>query len=155
VPVLRTASRLVLSATVLAALIAPRHGFSQEIAQQSTVPLPEIRVISTTPLPPPRRTPARRAAGAAAAAPAAPATPAPAEATSRVEPGAVESDKIPSNVQTLSAADFDSATSPDLLSALSRSFNPFADANGNIFVVPGDLGQKPVRPALLRLRHFL
>jgi hypothetical protein len=34
-------------------------------------------------------------------------------------PGALEADKIPSNVQTLSATDFSHATTPDLLQDLS------------------------------------
>jgi iron complex outermembrane receptor protein len=60
--------------------------------------------------------PARRTA-----APAAPA-PAPAEATATTPvPGAVEQDKIPSNVQTAGAPDFEYSKTPDLLQSMVRA----------------------------------
>lgn len=50
-------------------------------------------------------------------------------------PGAVPADKVPANVQTLSAADFDTTVSPDLLNALARSVPGVALSNqtGNEF----------------------
>jgi iron complex outermembrane recepter protein len=59
----------------------------------SAATLPEIRVIGTSPVPPPRQAPRPAAATGGRAAPA---TPTP---TVAAEPGAVELDKIPSNVQ--------------------------------------------------------
>jgi iron complex outermembrane recepter protein len=93
----------------------------------SGVSLPEIHVIGTTPLPPPQRV--TRPAAAATAAPAAENAVAPAE------PGAVDRDKIPSNVQVMTAPDFDHATTPDLLQAMSRALPGVAlsDQTGNQF----------------------
>src|SRR5690242_12415051 len=104
-------------AAVLA--VAPRTVAAQDASSSSATKLPEIHVIATTPVaPPPRRAPARVAGGAAparrTAAPAAPA-PAPAEATTTTPiPGAVEQDKIPSNIQTVGAPDFSYTVTPDL-----------------------------------------
>ena len=53
--------------------------------------------------------------------PAPPVTAATAAATQpAAEPGAVNRDKVPTNVQTLSSSDFDRATAPNLLDALAR-----------------------------------
>ena len=103
----------------------------------STTNLPEIHVIATTPVAPPR-VPPRAPAAAAAPTPArttvrAPApgpapTPAPAPAAAaapetvpKAVPGAVELDKIPSNVQTVGASAFDGTKAPDLLQSLDRA----------------------------------
>ena len=117
-----------LSATLVAAVIVPGTAAAQQTAGQtadsSAASLPEIHVIATTPAaPPPRPAPA-----AAAAAPA-PSTAAPAQ------PGVVDQDKIPSNVQTLSAADFSYMTTPDLLQAMERALPGVAlsDQTGNQF----------------------
>jgi iron complex outermembrane receptor protein len=93
----------------------------------NTTTLPEIHVIATTPVAPPRRvTPPATAASNAAPAAAVP-TPA--------EPGAIDQDKIPANVQTLSASDFDHATAPNLLDAMARGLPGVAlsDQTGNEF----------------------
>ena len=83
----------------------------------STTALPEIRVIATTPVAPPRVTPR-----APAAAPTPAATPtAAAEAAPKAVPGAVELDKIPSNVVTVGASAFDGTKAPDLLQSLDRA----------------------------------
>ena len=86
----------------------------------STTTLPEIRVIATTPVAPPRTTPRAPAAAAPtpAAAPTAAAAP---ETASNAVPGAVELDKIPSNVQTVGASAFDGTKAPDLLQSLDRA----------------------------------
>ena len=77
----------------------------------------------------PRRSAPKRRRVAAAAAPA------PRQNQPPAEPGVVDADKVPANVQTLSAADFDKTTTPDLLNALSRSLPGIAlsDQTGNEF----------------------
>jgi iron complex outermembrane recepter protein len=101
-------------------------------AQQATsaqdagaVTLPEIRVIPTTPVAPPSK-PAPPAAGPPAAAENAPA---------RAEPGVVDRDKIPSNVQVLTAPDFSHTVTPDILQAMERALPGVAlsDQTGNQF----------------------
>src|SRR5580704_12506153 len=105
-----------------AAPIALLMAWSVAAAQESPNPagssgttLPEIRVIATTPVAPPR-VPAR----ALATAPA-PAAPTAAETAPKAVPGAVELDKIPSNVQTVGAPAFDGTKAPDLLQSLDRA----------------------------------
>ena len=83
------------------------------------VKLPQIQVIATTPVAPPARTAPARPSSRAVAAPAAPA---PSEATfAKPIPGAVEQDKIPSNVQTAGAPDFSYTVAPDLLQSMVRA----------------------------------
>ena len=122
------AFRALLRAVSVAAVMAPGIAAAQRTAGQSAdssaASLPEIHVIATTPVaPPPRAKPA------AAAAALAPSTAAPAQ------PGVVDQDKIPSNVQTLSAADFSYMTTPDLLQAMERALPGVAlsDQTGNQF----------------------
>jgi iron complex outermembrane recepter protein len=100
---------------------------STATADSSAVKLPEIRVIATTPVAPPPR-PAPPAASAAA-----PASPQP--AATPAEPGAVDLDKIPANVQVMSASDFDHSTAPDLLQAMARGLPgvSLGDQTGNQF----------------------
>ena len=85
----------------------------------STTSLPEIRVIATTPVAPPRTTP--RAPAAAPTPAATPTAAAVTETASIAVPGAVELDKIPSNVQTVGASAFDGTKAPDLLQSLDRA----------------------------------
>src|SRR5262249_56591652 len=76
------------------------------------------------------------------APPAAPG-PAPASATSAApatgfaapDPSLIDRDKVPSNVQTMPASDFDHAKSPDLLDAMVRSLPgvSLGDQTGNEF----------------------
>jgi iron complex outermembrane recepter protein len=129
-----------------AALVAQRNA----LAQSNTLPLPQINIIGTTPLPPPRHQapkrpvprvaherPLGRPVVAAPRRPEAPPLPVPAQAASTVpaEPGAVPADEVPSDVQTVSAAALNPAISPDLLDALSRSLPGVALSNqtGNEF----------------------
>jgi iron complex outermembrane receptor protein len=95
---------------------------SSSSGSSSATKLPEIHVIATTPVAPPARpAPAARPSGRAVAAPAA-AAPAPAEATTaKPIPGVVEQDKIPSNVQTAGASDFEYSKTPDLLQSMVRA----------------------------------
>ncbi len=131
--------RFALAAIAFAALIACEPVFAQDSGQA----LPQINVIGTTPLPPPRRPrqPPHRAVAARPAHGAASATTAPAQsapaagAPAQAVPGAVDRDKIPSNVQVVPAAAFDQATAPDLLSAMVRALPGVAlsDQTGNPF----------------------
>jgi iron complex outermembrane recepter protein len=121
------AYRTLLGAALVAAAMAPRAAVAQQSrgTDGNTVPLPEIRIIATTPVPPPR--PASRPAAATTA-------PAPNNATP-AEPGAIDRDKVPANVQTLTAAAFDHAVAPNLLDALARGLPGVAlgDQTGNQF----------------------
>jgi iron complex outermembrane receptor protein len=111
-------------ATVMAPGIVAAQQTSSSSADSGAATLPEIRVIATTPVAPPPR--AKPAAAAAATA----------ESTAAVaQPGVVDQDKIPSNVQTLSAADFSYMTTPDLLQAMERALPGVAlsDQTGNQF----------------------
>ena len=58
-----------------------------------------------------------------------------ASASPPAQPCAVDRDKIPANVQVLTAADFDHATAPDLLQAMERALPGVAlgDQTGNQF----------------------
>ena len=101
----------------------------------STTSLPEIRVIATTPVAPPRTTPrAPAAAPTPAATPTAAAAP---ETASNAVPGAVELDKIPSNVQTVGASAFDGTKAPDLLQSLDRALPgvSLSSQTGNDFLL--------------------
>jgi iron complex outermembrane recepter protein len=124
--VIRRSFRGSLCALSTALAIGPGDVAAQDASSSSgsssTTKLPEIHVIATTPVAPPTRTaPAARPSGRAVAAPAVPA-PAPAEATvAKPIPGAVEQDKIPSNVQTAGAPDFSYTVTPDLLQSMVRA----------------------------------
>src|SRR5208283_892944 len=124
----RAVYRALLGAGCFATVMAPGIVAAQQTAGPSAdsgaATLPEIRVIATTPVAPPPR--AKPAAAAAATA----------ESTAAVaQPGVVDQDKIPSNVQTLSAADFSYMTTPDLLQAMERALPGVAlsDQTGNQF----------------------
>ncbi len=117
--------RLTSVAAAMAPGIVAAQQTSSPTADSSASTLPEIRVIGATPLPPPRP----------ATAPTAPAA-VPAETVAKPpEPGAIDRDKVPTNVQTLSAPDFDHATSPSLLDAMARGLPGVAlsDQTGNQF----------------------
>jgi iron complex outermembrane recepter protein len=140
--VVRAALRGLPWALSAALAIAPRTAATQDASSSSgsssAAKLPEIHVIATTPVaPPPRTAPARVSGGAAPApAPGAPAPPAPAEAApAKPVPGAVDQDKIPSNVQTVGAPDFSYTKTPDLLQSMVRSLPGVAlsDETGNQF----------------------
>ncbi len=133
-PAAWSAHRCLLVALSVAALLAPGNVWAQESPGATQNPglttLPEIRVIPASPLPPPRRATAPVAARPATAREAASEHGAP-----PAEPGTIDRDKVPANVQTLPAGDFDHATSPDLLDALSRALPGVAlsDQTGNQF----------------------
>lgn len=139
-PVKKTALGGLLAALAAVLAIVPRTVAAQEASSASgtsnAVTLPEIHVIATTPVPqtaPPRR--AARAPGPASRAPATPA-PAPAETTATQSiPGAVEQDKIPTNVQTVGAPDFEYSKTPDLLQSMVRALPgvSLGDQTGNEF----------------------
>jgi iron complex outermembrane recepter protein len=143
--VIRTALCGLPLALSAALAIAPRIASAQDASSSNGTKLPEIHVIATTPIAPPasRTAPTRVSGGAAPAprarGPAAPAAPAPAAPEEAVPakpvPGAVEADKIPSNVQTVPAADFSVTKTPDLLQSMARSLPGVAlsDETGNQF----------------------
>jgi iron complex outermembrane receptor protein len=115
------------TAAFAAILVSSPASAQNSSNDSSAVALPEIHIIGTAPLPPPRRAalrtrPAARSTAPARRGPAPPTPPATAAATASAaaEPGAVDRDKVPANVQTLSSADFDKATAPNLLDALAR-----------------------------------
>ena len=124
---IRAAFCRLLGPAAMAVVMVPGIVTAQETPSStensSATTLPEIHVIATTPVAPPRAKPAAVAA-------------APAENTvAPSQPGVVDRDKIPSNVQTLSAADFSNATTPDLLDAMERALPGVAlsDQTGNEF----------------------
>ena len=128
----RLASRLpLLVGAAIAVVLMPGTATAQQsnsAQDASAVTLPEIRVISTSPVPP-----ARPAAGPPITAGAS-ATAAETAAQAAV-PGAVDRDKIPSNVQVLSASDFSHTVTPDLLQSMLRALPGVAlsDQTGNQF----------------------
>jgi iron complex outermembrane receptor protein len=131
----RMICRALLSAVSFAALMAPDAIFADDRA----ISLPEVRVIANTPLAPASPRPVREAPAPRAVV-RAPRTAAVSQASRETaltvaDPGLIDRDKIPANVQTLSAGDFDHATSPDLLDAMSRSLPGVAlgDQTGNEF----------------------
>jgi iron complex outermembrane receptor protein len=122
----RQAARHSLVVALFAAATCP-HALAQEApsagSSTNAVSLPEIKVIATTPLAPSR--PAARPAATAAPTPSAtrPAASSAAagETAPKAVPGAVELDKIPSNVVTIGASAFDGTKAPDLLQSLDRA----------------------------------
>ena len=131
----RAYRRALFGGVATAALMVPGLATAQDnsssAGSSSAAALPEIRVIGTSPVPPPRQVPPPAAAAGGRAAPATP-TPTP---TVAAEPGAVELDKIPSNVQTVPASAFEYAKSPDLLQSLVQSLPgvSLGDQTGNQF----------------------
>ena len=119
----------------ICALLAPTVAAAQDSVVQNTnyPPLPEIHVIAPSPIAPPRPKPAAPGANSAPTTRQPPISAA--TGVQRPEPGVVDRDKIPSNVQTLSAADFDHTTAPDLLSAIARALPgvSLGDQTGNQF----------------------
>ena len=87
----------------------------------SVVKLHEIHVIATTPVAPPARGAPAARLSSTAATPAAPAPAASEATTTKPIPGAVDQDKIPSNVQTVGASAFEYSKTPDLLQSMDRA----------------------------------
>ena len=144
-------SRALLVGLGAAALATPGMILAQE---DNAITLPEVKVIATTPIsaprprasqPEPMRQPATPPAASAATRdatpaptpPSQPATPPPAPPSqpAAVDPSLIERDKVPSNVQTLTATDFDHAKAPSFLEALSQSLPgvSLGDQTGNEF----------------------
>jgi iron complex outermembrane receptor protein len=117
----------------IALLMSSGFAAAQDNQGSGGATLPEIRVIGTSPVPPPRQAPRRAAATSGRAAPAT-RTPTPAP-TSAAVPGAVELEKIPYNVQTVPASAFEYSKSPDLLQSLAQSLPgvSLGDQTGNQF----------------------
>jgi iron complex outermembrane recepter protein len=120
------------------------------VAAQAQTTLPDINVISTTPLSgsrspqrssapaapsrPARTQAARTAPASAAAAPAAPAPAVPAPAAP-ADPAMIDRDKVPSNTQVLTSADFDHDRSVNLMDSLGQNLPgvSISDQSGNAF----------------------
>jgi iron complex outermembrane receptor protein len=134
---LRMTRRALLRAISFAALMASGGA----LAEDKPISLPEVRIIATTPLSPASPPPARRAETPPARAVVGPARTVAASQVPRenapaaADPSMIDRDKVPANVQTLSAADFDHATAPGLLDAMSRSLPgvSLGDQTGNEF----------------------
>ena len=111
-------------ATAVAPVVVAAQQWPSPSQNSTDLTLPEIRIIGTGQLPPPR-----------APAPAAPTASPAAAAAQPTQPGAVDRDKIPSNVQVLSAPDFSHTVTPDLLQAMERGIPGVAlsDQTGNQF----------------------
>jgi iron complex outermembrane receptor protein len=125
---LRHALRLSSSALVFS-LVAS----SGTQAQQPT-PLPEVDVIAPAPLASPRKPPPKRTQPArSTTSQAAPAQPAAAPAAA--DSGGIARDKVPSNTQVLTSADFSHTQSSNVLDALSQNIAGAAlsDQSGNAF----------------------
>jgi iron complex outermembrane recepter protein len=125
-------------ALVIAPGILAAQESSNSAGNSNATNLPEIRVIATTPVAPPRVTPRVPAPSGTTSPPAPSGTTSPAavaEPTTKLVPGAVDQDKIPSNVQTVSASAFDYTRAPDLLQAMFQSlpFVALSDQTGNQF----------------------
>src|SRR6516164_5057603 len=142
---LRVISRGLLSAASFAALTVS----DPVLAEDQSVTLPEVKVIANTPLAPagPRRAarPAETSPPRAVEAPPSGAAEAPSRraavapprtaTSSQVDPSLIEREKVPSNVQTLTATDFDHTKAPSFLDALSQSLPgvSLGDQTGNEF----------------------
>ncbi len=134
-------ARRLLGAFAFTALMAPDAIF----AQSNPVSVPEVRIIANTPLAPASSRPAATTSAPAATTPARRVVAEPASraappvsrdaALAPVDPGLIDRDKVPANVQTFSAGDFEHAKAPDLLDAISRSLPGIAliDQTGNEF----------------------
>jgi iron complex outermembrane receptor protein len=134
----RNYARRSAAAIAVGALIAP-------VAASGQTALPDINVIASTPLsntrsPTAKSTsvaapsrPARTRTQTTGPAPAAPAAAAPAP-TVAVDPTLIDRDKVPSNTEVLTSADFDHARSLSLLDSLSRLPGvSLSDQSGNPF----------------------
>ena len=119
------------AAIALGSLCTPAAAIDQNV-------LPDITVISPTPLPSHARprnvtapTPARPRTTRAAPAQPAPAQPSPPPA----EAGGIERDKVPSNTQVVTSADLDHKQSPNLLDSLVKALPgvSLTDQTGNTF----------------------
>jgi iron complex outermembrane recepter protein len=153
-PILAANMRPIWGALIAAVTMMPGLAAAQQSTSSSPGPnpanatLPEITVIATTPVPPPTRrstTPApsrsARVAPSTRVAPTAatPAPPGPPVAADNnaapSEPGVIDRDKVPANVQTMSVPDFDHTVAPNLLDALVRGLPgvSLSDQTGNQF----------------------
>jgi iron complex outermembrane receptor protein len=121
-------------------MLAPETGIAQQASSantngaSNTTTLPEITVIATTPVAPPPR-PRAAPAGAASSSTAVPGESAAATSQAVSQPGVVDQDKIPSNVQSVGASAFESTRSPDLLQSMLQALPGVAlsDETGNQF----------------------
>src|SRR6516165_2652183 len=130
---------LVVSFGALFAAVPARIAAAQDASNPTNagITLPEMQVIATSPVAPPKkRAPSVRGSSTAGQAPAqAQGQPQLEGPASPQQPGVVERDKIPANVQVLQAPAFDQSRAPNLLDALGLSLPGVAlsDQTGNEF----------------------
>jgi hypothetical protein len=104
-----------LTTLLMASGIVAAQENQNSTGSSSTTTLPEIHVIATTPVaPPPRPAPAAAGANTATSSNVA-------GTQTASQPGVVDQDKIPSNVQTVGASAFDGMKAPDLLQSMLRA----------------------------------
>ena len=118
-----------LTALLMASGIVAAQENQNSTGSSSTTSLPEIHVIATTPVaPPPRAAPAAAGSNTAASSNVT-------GTQTASQPGVVDQDKIPSNVQTVGASAFDGLKAPDLLQSMVRALPGVAlsDQTGNQF----------------------
>jgi iron complex outermembrane recepter protein len=116
-------------ALVLATGVVAAQESSNSAGSSNAITLPEVHVIATTPIAPPRvASPAPAASGETHPS-------AVTESATKSVPGAVDQDKIPSNVQTVGASAFSYKQAPDLLQAMFQAvpFVALSDQTGNQF----------------------
>jgi iron complex outermembrane receptor protein len=103
-------------------------------AAPTPIELPPVEVIATTPIPA-RTAPARRAPATSTTAAPRPQQQQPAPVAARPDPAAIDRDKVPSNTQVMTSADFDLQRSTNLLDALSKGLPgvSLGDQTGNPF----------------------
>jgi iron complex outermembrane recepter protein len=101
---------------------------------QDTTTLPEVTVIAPTPVPAPHRTPPKRPQPARPT-PSQAAPTQPAVTATATESGGIDRDKVPSNTQVLTTADFSHTRSSNVLDALSKNIAgaSLSDQSGNAF----------------------
>jgi iron complex outermembrane receptor protein len=135
---LATLGRCLASTVSLMALTLPETLLAQPAPGSPDVNIPEVRVIATTPTSSssPRRaapagttTPRPARAPARGRAPAAPVTP----VAAPVDPTVIDRDKVPSNTQSLTSADFTRTASPNVTDTLFERVPAISisDPNGN------------------------
>jgi iron complex outermembrane recepter protein len=129
----------VLCGLFLGGALGPHPAAAQETMAQNALSsaLPTITVVGVSPIKPPQRKSNAASGGAATNSPGTIATPASRaeNIVTHAEPGVIDRDKVPSNIQIMAAPDFDHTVTPSLLDAISRALPGVAlsDQTGNQF----------------------
>ena len=129
----------VLCGLFLGVALGSHPATAQETTAQNALSsaLPTITVVGVSPIKPPQRKSNAASGGAATNSPGAIAAPASRaeNIVTHAEPGVIDRDKVPSNIQIMAAPDFDHTVTPSLLDAISRALPGVAlsDQTGNQF----------------------